>query len=100
MYKKADFAYFIALLNHVLWYLIDYTDDIETSWSMWKDLFHTSVWVDKRKKQAVNTPVMTKLLPSRQIMYSTQQVVYLAHANMHANHLLVYSGCHYCKQVL
>ena len=40
------------------------------------------------------------LLPSRQIVHSTQQVVYLAHANMHTNHLLVYSGCHYCKQVL
>ena len=35
--------------------------------------------------------VITKLL---QIVYSTQQVVYLAHANMHTNHLLVYSGCH------
>ena len=40
------------------------------------------------------------LLPNRQIVHSTQQVVYLAHANMHTNHLLVYSGCHYCKQVL
>ena len=28
---------------------------------------------------------ITKLLPSRQIVHSTQQVVYLAHANMHAN---------------
>ena len=28
-------------------------------------------------------------LPSRQIVHSTQQIVYLAHANMHANHLLV-----------
>ena len=48
----------------------------------------------------VITWVITKLLPSRQIVHSTQQVVYLAHANMHTNHLLVYSGCHYCKQVL
>ena len=27
-----------------------------------------------------------ELLPSRQIVYSTQQVVYLAHANMQINH--------------
>ena len=37
------------------------------------------------------TYVITKLLPSRQIVHSTQQVVYLAHVNMHTNHLLVYS---------
>ena len=27
-------AYFSALLSRVPWHLIDYTDDIETSWSM------------------------------------------------------------------
>ena len=32
-----------------------------------------------------------KVLPSRQIVQSTQ-VVYLAHANMHTNHLLVYNA--------
>ena len=48
----------------------------------------------------VKAQVMTKLLPSRQIVHSTQQVVYLAHAKMHTNHLLVYFGFHYCKQVL
>ena len=44
--------------------------------------------------------LITKLLPSRQIVHSTQQVVYLAHANMHTHHLVVHSGYHYCKQVL
>ena len=66
-------------------------------------IFYPSEWADQRKKQdymVVKARVITKLLPSRQIVHSTQQVVYLAHANMHTNHLLVYSGCHYCKQVL
>ena len=66
-------------------------------------LLYPSAWVDQRKKQdnmVVIPRVITKLLPSREIVHSTQQVVYLAHANMHINHLLVYSGCHYCKQVL
>ena len=55
---------------------------------------------EKQDNMVVIPRVITKLLPSRQIVHSTQQVVYLAHANMHTNHLLVYSGCHYCKQVL
>ena len=48
----------------------------------------------------VKAQVIAKLLPSIQIVHSTQQVVYLAHANMYTNHLLAHSGCHYCKQVL
>ena len=33
--------------------------------------------------------------------HSTHKAIYLAPANMHTNHhLLTYSGCHYCKQVL
>ena len=67
-------------------------------------IFYPSAWADQRKKQdnmVVIPQVITKFLPSRQIVYSTQQVVYLAHANMHTNHLLVYSRFHYhCKQVL
>ena len=57
---------------------------------------YPGAWADQRKKQdnMVGIPqVITKLLPSRQIVHFTQQVVYLAHANMHTNHLLVYSGC-------
>ena len=42
-YKKTDFAYFSDLLNHVPWHLIDYTDDIESSWNMWKDVFFAAV---------------------------------------------------------
>ena len=55
-------------------------------------MFYPSAWADQRKKQdymVVITQVITKLLPSRQIVHSTQQIVYLAHANMHSNHLLV-----------
>ena len=67
-------------------------------------IFYPSAWKDQRKKQddmVVIPQIITKLLPSRQIVYSTKQVVYLAHANMHTDHLLVYSGFHYhCKQVL
>ena len=66
-------------------------------------MLYPSAWADQRKKQdhmVVKAWVITKLLPSRQITHSTQQVVYLAHANIHTNHLLVYSGSHYCKQVL
>ena len=55
---------------------------------------------EKRDDMVVITQVITKLLPSIQIVHSTQQVVYLAHENMHTNHLSVYSGCHYCKPVL
>ena len=54
--------------------------------------FYPSVWADQRKKQdniVVIPWVITKLLPSRQIVHSILQVVYLAHANMHTNHLLV-----------
>lgn len=42
-YKKADFTYFSTLLSHVLWHLIDYSDDIESSWNMWKDQFFAAV---------------------------------------------------------
>ena len=31
---------------------------------------------------------------------STHEAVYLAHTNMHANHLLAHSDHHYCKQVV
>ena len=55
---------------------------------------------EKQNYMVVEARVINKLLPSRKIMQSTQQVVYLAHANMHTNHLLVYSDCHYGKQVL
>ena len=66
-------------------------------------ILHPIAWVDQWKKQdymVVTAWVITKLLPSRQIVHSAQQVVYLAHVNMHTNHLLVYSGCHYSKQVV
>ena len=52
---------------------------------------------EKQDYMVVKARVITKLLPSRQIVHSTKQVVYLAHANMHTNHLL---GSHFCKQVL
>ena len=55
---------------------------------------------EKQDNMVVIPWVIAKLLPSRQIVHSTQQAVYLAHPNMHTNHVLVYSGCHYCKQVL
>ena len=32
--------------------------------------------------------------------HSTHKAVYLTPANMHTNHLLAHSDCHYCKQVL
>ena len=38
-----------------------------------------------KEKTGVITQVITKLLPNSQIVYSTQQAVYLAHANMHIN---------------
>ena len=59
-------------------------------------------WIKGKKQDymVVITQVITKLLPSSQNVHYTQQVVYLAHANMHTNHSLVYSGCQYCKQGL
>ena len=30
--------------------------------------------------------------------HSTQKAICLAHVNMHTNHSLAQSGCHYCKQ--
>ena len=54
--------------------------------------FYPSTWADQRKEHddmVVIIRVITKLLPSRQIVHSTQQVVYLAHANVHTNHLLI-----------
>ena len=33
-------------------------------------------------------------------IHSTHKAVYLAHANMHIDHLLTHSDCHYCKQIL
>ena len=44
---------------------------------------------EKQDNMVVIPWEITKLLPSRQIVHSTQQVVYLVHANMHTNHLLV-----------
>ena len=41
---------------------------------------------EKQDYMVVKARVITKLL---QIVHSTQQVFYLAHANMHTNHLLV-----------
>ena len=45
---------------------------------------------EKQDDMVVYTEIITKLLSSRQTVHSTQQVVYLAHANLHTNHLLVY----------
>ena len=43
-YKRADFTYFESALDHVPWNTIDYdNDDIETTWTMWKDLFFSVV---------------------------------------------------------
>ena len=33
-------------------------------------------------------------------MHFTRKAVYLTQANMHNNHLLAHSNCHYCKQEL
>ena len=80
-------------------YYFSFTMDIRST-SPNNQYLYPSAWVDQRKKQdymVVKAQVITKLLPSKQIVHSTQQVVYLAHANMHTN---VYSGSHYCKQVL
>ena len=43
-YKHADFSHFESVLDHVPWNTIDFdTDDIETSWTMWKDLFFSVI---------------------------------------------------------
>jgi len=42
-YKKADFDHLKSVLSHVPWDVIDFSGDIEVSWSMWKDLFFSAV---------------------------------------------------------
>ena len=39
-YKKADFEEFSACIP---WDIIDFSGDIEVSWSLWKDLFLSAV---------------------------------------------------------
>ena len=53
--------------------------------------FYSSAWADRRKTGAI-----TKA-PVDLSMQSTQSVIYLAHANIHTNHLLVHSDHHNCK---
>ena len=68
---------------------------------------YPSAWVDQSKKQdnmIVIPQVITKFvvkLPSRQIVHFTQQVVYLAHANMpYQSFISIFWLPDYCKQVL
>ena len=42
-YKKADFDAFREVLSHIPWDIVNDGDDIEYSWSLWKDLFFSAV---------------------------------------------------------
>jgi len=42
-YKKADFNAFQDVLSHIPWDIMRYSDDIEYSWNLWKDLFFCAV---------------------------------------------------------
>ena len=42
-YKRVNFDYFESVLTRVPWNTIDFDSDIETSWTMWKDLFFSVI---------------------------------------------------------
>ena len=42
-YKKANFATFREVLSHVPWTCVTDCNDIEYSWSLWRDLFFAAV---------------------------------------------------------
>ena len=42
-YQKIDHDHFTSVFSNIPWDVIDYTGDIELSWSMWKDLFLSAI---------------------------------------------------------
>jgi len=74
-YKKADFNLFREVLSHIPWDITRDSDDIEYSWSLWKDLFFSAVnqcvptisWKRKKMKYWFSDTTVSLIHKKRQL---------------------------------
>jgi len=78
-YKRADFSYFESVLDRVPWNIIDFdNDEVETSWTMWKDLFFSvidltipkSKWKQRKIKHWFSSDTISLIHQKRKVYHA------------------------------